>query len=224
MARLRGSTRLFQGGALLLLGLGLLGACHSGEAAHEAGRAQDPSAPCHEDQVREYFCDDLLPLTSSRPAPDPFDNCPSTTDIGNSGYPPLGSVARFDESFTTYTRKRVQPGHSCCYSWCAKVKVADPSAAAPAVCHDPSGMHWDYCMRELEGGTSVPAAAPFDRCPLAISPPEVAVFAAPRSAQLDVAQTGKRRSDKQLAECCYGWCSQMPTGTVLKPSVHPKIK
>ena len=215
---------MIRGGALLLLGFGLTNACHGGEAAREAERELDPSVPCGEDQVREYFCDDLLPLTSSRPAPEPFGNCPSTTDIRDSAYPALGRVAHFDEGFTSYTRKRVPPGHSCCYGWCAQVKVADPSLAAPAACRDTAGMHWDYCMRELEGGTSVPGPTPLDRCPLAIAPPEVAAFAAPRSAALDVAQTSQRRRDKQLGECCYGWCSQMPAGTVLKPSAHPKIK
>jgi len=78
-------------------------------------------------------------------------------------------------------------------------------------------------MRELEGGTSQPAASPFDRCPVALKPPEVVAFAAPPSALLDAAQTNQRRRDKQLAECCYGWCSKAPSGTVLKES-HPKIK
>ena len=79
-------------------------------------------------------------------------------------------------------------------------------------------------MRELENGTSLPAPSPFDRCPAALKPPEVVAFAAPSSALFDVSQTAQRRRDMQLADCCYGWCSITPAGTVLKKSTQPKIK
>jgi hypothetical protein len=179
--------------------------------------------PCGEDEVREYFCDDLLPLSSSRPAPEPYDNCPASADARHGAFRALGSVAGFDPGFTAYTRKRVPPGHSCCYGWCAKVTIADPNQAAPNACSDSSGFHESICLRELEGGTSLPASRPFEGCPLAIKPPEVLSFSAPSSALLDAEQTAQRRRDVQLAECCYGWCSKTPAGTVLK-SAHPKIK
>lgn len=179
--------------------------------------------PCAQDEVREYFCDDLLPLSSSRPAPEPYDNCPATADLRHGSFVAVGRVASFDPSFTAYTRQRVQPGHSCCYGWCAKVKVADPSHAAPSTCQDSSGLHESFCMRELESGTSAPAPSPYERCPIAVKPPEVVAFAAPGAALLDVAQTGQRRRELQLADCCYAWCSVPPSGTVLKPT-HPKIK
>ena len=180
--------------------------------------------PCAEDEVREYFCDDLLPLTSSRPAPEPFDNCPSNTDIRHGQYPAVSRIASFDRAVTEYTRKRVQPGHSCCYGWCAKVAVAEPNQAAPSACRDALGLHESFCLRELEGGTSRPASSPFDHCPVAIKPPEVVAFSAPSSALLDVAATAQRRRDVLLADCCYAWCSKAPSGTVLKPSAHPKTK
>lgn len=208
-----------------MVGLGLLAACQSGqsERAREVAREQDPNLPCEEDQVREYFCDDLLPLSSSRPAPEPYDNCPATTDIRHPAFVPVGRVAGFDPAFTEYTRKRVPPGHSCCYGWCAQVKVSDPNQAAPAACADSYGLHESFCMRELEQGTSQPAQTPFEHCPLAVKPPEVLAFAAPSSALLDVTQTAERRRDRLLADCCYGWCSKAPVGTVLK-SAQPKIK
>ena len=179
--------------------------------------------PCREDEVREYFCDDLLPLSSSRPAPEPYDNCPATTDIRHGSFQAVGRVAAFDQSFTDYTRKRVPPGHSCCYGWCAKVKIADPGLASPAACRDANGLRESFCMRELEGGTSRPAQSPFDRCPAALKPPEVVAFAAPSSALFDASRTAQRRRDMQLADCCYGWCSITPAGTVLK-SAQPKSK
>jgi hypothetical protein len=186
-------------------------------------RQQEPDLPCKEDEVREYFCDDLLPLSSSRPAPEPFDNCPATTDIRHGSFKAVGHVAAFDQSFTEYTRRRVPPGHSCCYGWCAQVQIADPSLASPAACRDANGLRESFCMRELEGGTSLPGQSPFERCPAALKPPEVASFSAPNAALLDASQTAQRRRDKQLAECCYGWCSIAPSGTVLKTS-QPKIK
>src|SRR4051812_40523440 len=115
----------FRGAALFTVGLALLVACHGPEsaAARAAARQQDPSLPCGQDEVREYFCDDLLPLSSSRPAPEPYDNCPATADLRHGSFKAVGRIAGFDQSFTEYTRKRVTPGHSCCYGWCAKVKV-----------------------------------------------------------------------------------------------------
>lgn len=191
--------------------------------ATAAARPPDPSLPCKEDEVREYFCDDLLPLSSSRPAPEPFDNCPATTDIRHGSFQAVGRVAAFDQRFTEYTRKRVPPGHSCCYGWCARVQIADPAQASPAACRDANGLHESFCMRELEGGTSLPGPSPFEHCPAALKPPEVAAFSAPNAALFDVSQTQQRRRDKQLADCCYGWCSIAPSGTVLK-SPQPKTK
>lgn len=218
-------ARFSRGGALFVGFFWVLSACRGGasEAVRDAAREQDPSVPCGEDEVREYFCDDLLPLSSSRPAPEPYDNCPASTDVRHGAFPAIGTVAGFDQGFTAYTRKRVPPGHSCCYGWCAKVKVADPNEAAPPACHDASGLRESFCLRELEGGTSAPATSPFDRCPVAVKPPEIVAFSSPNAALLDVTQTAQRRRDLKLADCCYGWCSKVPPGTVAKPR-HPKIK
>ena len=214
----------FRGGALFAVGIWLLTSCHGAEPdAALAEEEPETAMPCAQDEVREYFCDDLLPLASSRPAPEPYDNCPATTDLRHGSFVPIGHVASFDASFTSYTRKRVPPGHSCCYGWCAKVNVADPRKAAPLACQDSNGLHESFCMRELEGGTSTPAQSPYDHCPVAVKPPEVVAFAAPKAALLDVAQTEQRRRELQLADCCYGWCSVPPSGTVLK-AAHPKIK
>ena len=223
MAWFRVDPRRIRGGVLLVVFWGSIGACQRplSEQAQEAAREQDPSLPCGEDEGREYFCDDLLPLTSSRPAPEPYDNCPGTVDIRPGAYKPIGHVAGFDKGFTEYTRKRAQPGHSCCYSWCAKTIVADPSKAAPMQCRDTYGMQEHFCLRELES-TSAPAPRPYDRCPVAVKPPEQSSFSAPASALIDVASTAKQRDETKLADCCYSWCSKVPAGTVLKG--HPKTK
>jgi len=224
MVRLRVGLRRARGLALLLLAWGVAPGCAKpvSEAARVAARDRDPAVPCERDEVREYFCDDLLPLSSSRPAPEPYDNCPGAVDIRTSAYPAIGHVAGFDTGFTEYTRKRVQPGHSCCYSWCTKVALSEIGKAAPSQCRDAYGMHESFCMRELEGGTSEPFNEPFGRCPAAVKPPEEEVFSAPASAALDAAATTQRRQDTRLPECCYGWCSKAPPGTMLK--THPKTR
>jgi hypothetical protein len=213
-----------RGGALLGVLWGMAVACGGStpDAARGASKDVDLDVPCGEDQVREYFCDDLLPLSSSRPAPEPYDNCPSTSEVRPGNYKALDRLAVFDRNYTAYTRRRVQPGHSCCYGWCAKVTLADASKAAPAACRDSDGLPQTFCMREFETGTSQSAASPFGKCAAAIKPPEVVAFSVPSSALLDIAGTAKRRQDTLLADCCYGWCSQVPSGTVLK--TQPKTK
>ena len=37
-------------------------------------------------------------------------------------------VALFDEDYTAYIRRRMPPGHSCCYSWCGPIRL--PSSAS----------------------------------------------------------------------------------------------
>ena len=133
--------RRFRGGVLVVVLWSWLGACKApvSEEARVAAREQDPTGPCGPDEAREYFCDDLLPLSSSRPAPEPYDNCPGTVDVHPGSYKPIGRVAGFDKGYTEYTRKRVQPGHSCCYSWCAKVDIADPGRGAPTALGSAAG-------------------------------------------------------------------------------------
>jgi len=226
MVRFGVGTRRFLGGVLLAVFWAGVPGCQKtiSEQARVAARDQDPSLPCGEDEVREYVCDDLLPLTSSRPAPEPFDNCPGAIDTRPGAYKPIGRVAGFDQPFTEYQRQRehVKPGHSCCYSWCAKAQVADPSKAAPLACRDAYGIEERFCMRELEGGTSEPGPSPYDRCPMALKPPEQSAFSAPTSVLIDVAKTNERRQNTKLPECCYGWCSKIPAQTVLRS--HPKTK
>src|SRR5262245_48731824 len=43
---------------------------------------------CGVDQTREYFCEDLLPVATSMPAPPPYQACPSMLDDPASEYEP----------------------------------------------------------------------------------------------------------------------------------------
>ena len=168
---------------------------------------------CAPDQVREYFCDELLPLEAALPAPEPYANCPSSIQHHEGYHRPLPPVALFDASYTSYIRKRHPPGHSCCYSWCGPVHIKSLADVPPqAGCNQPLVIRETYCMPTLEGGTSAPASAELPRCPVAIQPPEGKAFSVPPAAPLDLVTTGERRS-YGFDECCYGWCSVQPGGS-----------
>ncbi len=189
--------------------------CGSSRPGARAPAKEGHAIVCAVDETREFFCEDLLPLATSMPAPPPYQACPSTLDNPAGEYDPSPDYGLFDVSYTEYTRRRAPPGHSCCYSWCSKVKLADPGApSVQAACQTASAFREEYCMAELESGTSLPVGAPYDRCPAAIVPPRKAVFAVPDSAAFDVQATGTRRGKGQ-ADCCYAWCSQAPPGSGL---------
>ena len=201
--------------ALLVAGV-FYGGCSTPEpqAAGEQRRDYWSNSPkvCAVDQVREYFCDGLLPLEAALPAPPPYSNCPSTVEHHEGFHGPKPPIAVFDESYTEYIRKRVPPGHNCCYSWCADVAVRSLEEVLPmAGCNDPMSIRETYCLPTLEGGTSRPASQVLPRCPVAIRPPEAVSFSVPPAAPLDTVVTGERRA-QGFDECCYGWCSHKPGG------------
>lgn len=188
-----------------------LGSCGGGPTPKTVDNADAALAPsvCQRDQTREFFCDGLL---SGQGAPAPYENCPAGIELPAGGYPAKGSVARFDARYTEWARQRAKPGHACCYSWCADVRVADPADVLPyAGCTGPEVISDAYCMAELEAGTSAPAPDPLQRCPIAIQPPEAVSFAVPRAVPLDTAATQARRQQNDPA-CCYNWCSPKPPG------------
>ncbi|HWA74874.1 MAG TPA: hypothetical protein VG937_21170 [Polyangiaceae bacterium] len=196
-----------------LLGLALLVAsgCSSGaKAAHP--RANADSGVCAVDQVREFYCDGLLPMSTAVGAPAPYDSCPAGIEAPTGAYPRAEHVARFDATYTEWARRRAQPGHTCCYSWCSALKLAEVDDVLPyAGCDRPGAMRENYCFPELESGTTRAAPAPLDRCPLAVTPPESVSFSVPKAAPLDVAET-QARHQRGDGSCCYGWCSRMPAG------------
>lgn len=194
-------------------------ACASNEeqvAAPGSAAALAPR-PCGEDEVREYQCEALLPLGPALSAPEPYGSCPITMEVGFSHYPTTVDQARFDARYTDYIRKRSSPGHNCCYSWCAKAKIADPAEVVPGSgCQSPLAFRESYCLTEPESGISgTPAAPPYDRCPAAIEPPKAAAFSVPKAALLDQKSTSSRRAQGR-PECCYAWCSNAPPGSGLE--------
>jgi hypothetical protein len=202
-------------GALAALGLAV--AC-SGSKPKEAETAavdqSGPPPPCHKDEVREYLCDDLLPVSNEHPAPEPYQTCPSNVGVKGNVFPATSTWARFDIPRTEWTRKRVPPGHACCYSYCSKLAVADVEQVDTVACQQPNAMPERLCISTAEAGVSDPAAAPNELCAAAVAPPPGVAFTPPKAAALDVRATAERRG-QGLSECCYGWCSKAPLGTGL---------
>lgn len=162
---------------------------------------------CGEDEVREFFCDELLPLVSSLSAPEPYQSCPAATPPGAGWVDPLPSVAGFDSDYTAYMRRRTPPGHTCCYSWCSPLTVREePEPAADLGCRHPLAVRESFCFDELEGGTSVPVDAAHPGCPEALQPPRNVAFSAPSAVPFSQAATAARRR-YGFRECCYEWCS-----------------
>jgi hypothetical protein len=200
---------------LQVVWLGL--ACGGGkqkEAASAADEASGPPPACHKNEVREYFCDDLLPINSEKPAPEPYQTCPGSVGVKGNVFPPTSSFARFDGARTEWTRKRVPPGHACCYSWCSTLVVADLDDVDPNACRQPNAMPERLCISAAEAGVSDAAAAPNENCAAAVTPPPGVAFTPPKAAALDVQATAEKRG-QGLSECCYGWCSKAPLGTGL---------
>lgn len=195
-----------------------LGAACSGSKQKAATTAADdqtgPPPPCQKDEVREYFCDDLLPFNSEKPAPEPYQTCPSNVGVKGNVFPTTSSWARFDEARTAWTRKRVPPGHACCYSWCSTLAVADVDEVDATACQQPNAMRERLCISAAEAGVSEAASAPNEGCAAAVKPPAGVAFTPPKAAALDLQATADKRS-QGVAECCYGWCSKAPLGTGL---------
>jgi hypothetical protein len=173
-----------------------------------------PPPPCRKNEVREYFCDNLLPFNSDKAAPEPYQTCPNNVGVKGNVFQPTSSWARFDIPRTEWTRKRVPPGHACCYSWCSTLVIADVDDIDATACQRPNAMAEQLCISAVEAGVSGAAAAPNEGCSAAVVPPAGVAFTPPKAAGLDLQATAEKRS-QGLSECCYGWCSKAPLGTGL---------
>ncbi len=200
-----------------LSALWLAAACSGSRPKITEAATDDLSGPppaCHKDEVREYFCDDLLPFTSEQPAPEPYQTCPRSVRVQGNIFAPTSSWARFDTDRTAWTRKRVPPGHACCYSWCSTLVVGDVDAVDVNSCRQPNAMAERLCISGAENGLSDAAAAPNESCSAAVVPPPGVAFTPPKAAGLDLQATAEKRA-LGLTDCCYGWCSRAPLGTGL---------
>jgi hypothetical protein len=195
----------------------LTSACSGSKQKEVAVAGDDTTGPppaCQKDEVREYLCDDLLPVSSEKPAAEPYQTCPSNVGVKGNVFPATSTWARFDVARTEWTRKRVPPGHACCYSYCSKLALADVDDVDLTSCSQPNAMPERLCISTSEAGVSDAAASPNELCAAAVAPPAGVAFTPPKAAALDVRATAERRG-QGLSECCYGWCSKAPLGTGL---------
>jgi hypothetical protein len=219
IVRLR-SRRRFASAALAALA-GAFGGCSSSPpptdtARSPAGLWSHSPEVCGPDEVREYQCEELISTQPAMPAPAPYESCPMNLESPVGVHAEAPPVAIFDRDYTAHIRRRAPPGHSCCYSWCARLRIVDSDQVAPSGgCDGGHQMREQYCFDELEGGASDPAPAPFARCPAAIAPPQGVAFAAPKAAAFDPQISATRRA-QSFKECCYGWCSAAPPEALKK--------
>jgi hypothetical protein len=156
-----------------------------------------------------------MPLATGAPAPEPYENCPVQTEQHVSRFEDAPPVSVFDPDYTKHTRLRSPPGHSCCYSWCSKLTLAEPDpAAADEACRSPKAFREEFCFAAPETGTSEPASSSFPACPVAIVPPVGESFSKPASALFDERATAVRHRNDQT-DCCYSWCSDAPPASGL---------
>jgi hypothetical protein len=213
--RKRPSALLAAGAGLGALWLAVACSGSKPKAVEAAGEdLSGPPPPCQKNEVREYFCDDLLPFNSEKPAPEPYQTCPGNVGVKGNVFVPTSSFARFDIPRTAWTRKRVPPGHACCYSWCSTLVLGDVDNINVTACQQPNAMPERLCISAAEAGVSDSAAAPNEACAAAVVPPPGVAFTPPKAAGLDLQATAEKRS-QGLSECCYGWCSKAPLGTGL---------
>jgi hypothetical protein len=207
---------------MLLTLLALAVACSSSKESAEEARSPSGmwshSPPvCGRDEVREYQCEELLSIAPAKPAAPPYESCPMNLEGAVGVHAPAPPVAIFDDDYTAFIRRRAPPGHSCCYSWCSKIRVPAPEQVSQAAgCNGGHQMREQYCFDELEGGTATPAPQPFQRCPSAVVPPASVAFSVPPAAPFDATATATRRS-QGFKECCYGWCSAAPAESIQRP-------
>lgn len=193
---------------LFVLTLAVTQACSSKPPPTTRHAASALNPACGPDQIREYYCDELLPTNSSMPAPAPYEACPGSISSHQGTIQPTPPTATFDGSYTAYIRKRMPPGNSCCYSWCNAIKVVEAEQVpADRGCGQALAMQEQYCFESMEGGTSRGMASPYEGCPVAIQPPAGASFSVPPAAGFDQASTQAKRA-QGFQQCCYAWCSK----------------
>ncbi len=192
------------------------GCSHDDKLAKSATDPHGVKPVCGVDEAREFFCDELLPRESSKPAAAPYSDCPDAVDDHAGEIDPEPGVAGFDADYTRHIRLRAPPGNACCYSRCSKLAVVPPTEIPENNgCNDVLAFREHWCTYTLESGTSEPASAPFERCPLALRPPATAVFASPKGAPFDAQYTWQKRQ-QGFNECCYTWCSHRPAGITIQ--------
>jgi hypothetical protein len=200
------------GGVLAIAALLAFGCGKSTKRVRGGNSPRAETSLCKVDEVREYSCEALLPVESSRPAPEPYATCPSSIEVRDATFPPKTGTGDFDASRTEFVRHRSPPGQQCCYSWCGKLEVVEPEVVEDR-CRQPLAFAESYCTTELESGSKGElAGSPFDRCAAAIRPPAAAAFSVPPGANLDTGLSAARRQTGESL-CCYSWCSIAPPGT-----------
>jgi hypothetical protein len=131
--------------------------------------------------------------------------CPKATSTSNL-YSPFGnkSTARLD------AEKTDEMGNGmCCYEWCDAIKV---TRHPPAACNPPLYTRIQ-CIEMPERGTSAPAAAPFDRCPVGIVVRDLDGQKGSYNGRFEA--SASIVGDAGPARCCYAVCGPIQHRAVI---------
>ena len=116
--------------------------------------------------------------------------------------------SRFQDAFSSNVVARLDPLHdargaACHYNYCVEL----PAATAPSnACLAPRVIE-TWCYPAPEGGTTRPAAAPFEHCPKTIALASAGSTRYGRfPGRFDPAQT-RARTTSDLPHCCYTVCA-----------------
>jgi hypothetical protein len=120
--------------------------------------------------------------------------------------------ARLDPEWTATAYKG-----TCCYDWCETIAIAAGTMAS-APCQPGQGKRVE-CFSAPEKGTTAPAAAPHDRCPVAVVFSELSNMPGAFEGRFDPPRTAVQAAvqaerDGGAPPCCYEVCGPRTTQVI----------
>jgi hypothetical protein len=168
-------------------------------------REPEQASTCAIDHYRAFECVHVQTVAPTKEGASDSRLCPKTTSTSML-HSPFGAktTAQLDEAKTDQTGSPY-----CCYDWCDPIKV---TRLAPKACTPPLHLR-TQCIEMPERGTSVPAAAPFDRCPAGIVIKDLDGQKGSYSGRFE--PTSSMLGDAGTSRCCYAVCGPMRAAPVI---------
>lgn len=160
---------------------------------------------CNIDHYAASQCMHVQALAPTKEGANDSRQCPVTTST-SSFYTPFGgkTTARLDGEKTDEMSNGM-----CCYDWCEPIRV---NRNAPKACTPPLHTRMT-CFEMPERGTTAPAPAPFDRCPVGITVRDLDGQKGSFSGRFE--PTASATGDAGTARCCYAVCGPMQMRPVI---------
>lgn len=170
------------------------------------GEEMTSSSACAIDHYAASQCVHVQMLAPTKEGANDSRLCPSTTSTSNLSSPFGGkTTAKLDAQKTDELGSGM-----CCYDWCEQIRI---TRTAPKTCTPPLYPRTE-CIDMPERGTSVPAAPPFERCPVGITLREMDRRKGAFSGRFDAASSTPP-GDAGAARCCYAVCGPIQIAPVI---------